>query len=235
MLPSDGGHAHCMMLTAVRYNAISNLFNLLLIFCLLFYKIKPVLPDDVHRSANWLRSAGWLGRFAEDKRVAGDENRVCGICFCRLFSSSSMSRKAISYHFSGRWPTTGWQLSRPNKLPAKGKNTPMKLGRSTLSVPGHLAKMHTRASQSTADAILFDGKGAIHPRQIDIINQTFSPAKEDVDRVMKVLYACETVKTKGHGAAAIEGRMIDGVAVRMVRQLKDRAEYLGRLNAGEDE
>ncbi|PIE59501.1 MAG: hypothetical protein CSA32_03885 [Desulfobulbus propionicus] len=111
----------------------------------------------------------------------------------------------------------------------------MKLGRSTLSVPGLLAKMHTRASQSTAYAILFDGKGAIHPRQIDIINQTFSPAKEDVDRVMKVLYACETVKAKGHGAAAVEGRMIDGVAVRMVRQLKDRAEYLGRLNAGEDE
>ncbi len=86
-----------------------------------------------------------------------------------------------------------------------------------------------------AAALGFDGKWAIHPSQIDIINQTFSPSKEDVDRALKVLHAYETAKAKGRGAAAIDGRMIDGAAVRMARQLKDRAEYLGLLNAGEDE
>ena len=80
-----------------------------------------------------------------------------------------------------------------------------------------------------ACALGIDGKWAIHPSQINTINKTFSPSKEDLDRALKVLDAYETAKIRGEGAAAINGRMIDGATVRLARQLKAHALQLGLL------
>ena len=77
-----------------------------------------------------------------------------------------------------------------------------------------------------ACALGYDGKWAIHPDQIDIINQVFSPSKEDVDRAIKVLAAHKEAQEKGLGAVAVEGRMVDQATVRLARQLYERAKQL---------
>ena len=82
-----------------------------------------------------------------------------------------------------------------------------------------------------ACALGFDGKWAIHPNQLETINSVFSPSETDVDRAMKVLAAYETAKSEGRGAAALNGRMIDGATVRLARQVKAQAEYLGMIKA----
>ena len=81
-------------------------------------------------------------------------------------------------------------------------------------------------SAALACALGYDGKWAIHPDQIDIINQVFSPSKEDVDRAIKVLAAHEEAQEKGLGAVAVEGRMVDQATVRLARQLYEQAKHL---------
>jgi len=80
---------------------------------------------------------------------------------------------------------------------------------------------------SMACALGYDGKWAIHPDQIDIINQTFSPSREDIERARKVLDAHHLATMKGLGAVAVEGRMVDQATVRLAGLLWEQAGYLG--------
>ncbi|MFO7555743.1 MAG: CoA ester lyase [Desulfobacterales bacterium] len=77
-----------------------------------------------------------------------------------------------------------------------------------------------------ACALGYDGKWAIHPDQIDIINQVFSPTKEDIDRAIRVLDAHKEAQNKGLGAVAVEGRMVDQATVRLAKQLYAQAKHL---------
>jgi len=82
-----------------------------------------------------------------------------------------------------------------------------------------------RAS-AVACALGFDGKWAIHPNQIDMVNQVFSPSQEDIDRAIKVLAAHQEAEVKGLGAVNVDGRMVDQATVRLARQLYEQAGYL---------
>lgn len=77
-----------------------------------------------------------------------------------------------------------------------------------------------------ACALGYDGKWAIHPDQIDIINQVFSPTLEDIDRAIRVLDAHKDAQNKGLGAVAVEGRMVDQATVRLAKQLYAQAKHL---------
>lgn len=81
-------------------------------------------------------------------------------------------------------------------------------------------------SAALACALGYDGKWAIHPDQIDIVNQVFSPSKEDIDRAVTVLAAHKKAREKGLGAVAVEGRMVDQATVRLAKQLYEQAKHL---------
>ena len=81
-------------------------------------------------------------------------------------------------------------------------------------------------SADMACALGYDGKWAIHPDQIDIINQTFSPSSEDIERARKVLEAHHQATIKGLGAVAVEGRMVDQATVRLAGLLWEQARHL---------
>ncbi len=83
-----------------------------------------------------------------------------------------------------------------------------------------------RRSSILSGALGCNGKWAIHPDQINIINQAFSPTPEDIDRAKKVLEAYNKAKKEGRGAIAVEGRMVDNATVRMAKQLWKIAEHL---------
>lgn len=82
-----------------------------------------------------------------------------------------------------------------------------------------------------ACALGCDGKWAIHPSQIDTINQVFSPSKEDIQRAAQVLKAAREAQTQGRGAIAVDGRMVDQATVRLARQLYAQARHLGLIDA----
>lgn len=52
----------------------------------------------------------------------------------------------------------------------------------------------------------FDGKLAIHPAQVEPINQAFTPSAEQVDWALRVLQALDK---SGEGVALLDGRMVD--------------------------
>ena len=54
-----------------------------------------------------------------------------------------------------------------------------------------------------------DGKWTIHPDQIEIVNEVFSPSKETIDNAKKVVDIFESQPENKAGAIAVEGKMID--------------------------
>ncbi len=74
-----------------------------------------------------------------------------------------------------------------------------------------------------------DGKWAIHPGQIEIINRVFSPSVEEISRARKILDAWKAARRQGLGAAAIDGRMIDQATVRLARRLWEQARQMGLI------
>ncbi len=55
----------------------------------------------------------------------------------------------------------------------------------------------------------FSGKQLTHPRHVAVVNEVFSPAKEDVDFAKRVVGAYEEAKAMGLGATSLGGKMID--------------------------
>ncbi len=84
-----------------------------------------------------------------------------------------------------------------------------------------------RRSAVMASALGCDGKWAIHPSQIDIINEVFTPSQEEIALAAKVIEAIAQAGAEGKGAVAVEGRMVDQATVRLASQLWQQARYLG--------
>jgi citrate lyase beta subunit len=88
---------------------------------------------------------------------------------------------------------------------------------------------------AVAVALGFDGKWAIHPDQIEVINSVFSPSVEDIARARRILDAFEAAADQGHGAVSVDGRMVDGATVRLARRTCETARRLGLASSKEDE
>lgn len=67
----------------------------------------------------------------------------------------------------------------------------------------------------------FGGKLCIHPRQVEVINQSFRPTELEVERAHRILNA--TAATSD-GVLVVDGRMVDEPVIRRARQLLRRAE-----------
>jgi citrate lyase beta subunit len=83
-----------------------------------------------------------------------------------------------------------------------------------------------KQSAGMAIALGYDGKWVIHPGQIHIVNDMFSPTPEDIERAEKVMQAHEEAVRSGRGAVAVAGRMVDNATIRLAKKLLARAGYL---------
>ena len=72
----------------------------------------------------------------------------------------------------------------------------------------------------------YTGKFAIHPAQLDTINELFSPSAEEVDYARKVVDAWDEAESQGRGSADLDGRMIDVPVVKRARNLLALAEAM---------
>lgn len=78
-----------------------------------------------------------------------------------------------------------------------------------------------------AKALGMTGKWAIHPGQIDIANEVFSPRAEEVARARKIDDLYREAQASGQGSVAYEGRLIDVAVVRSARNIIQQAELIG--------
>jgi citrate lyase subunit beta/citryl-CoA lyase len=61
------------------------------------------------------------------------------------------------------------------------------------------------------------GKWAIHPAQVPIANEMFSPRPEEIAEARAVVEAFDAATAAGSGAVALDGVMIDAASVRICR------------------
>jgi citrate lyase subunit beta / citryl-CoA lyase len=79
-----------------------------------------------------------------------------------------------------------------------------------------------RRSCLTARALGFDGKWCIHPAQIPVANEVFSPTDKEVDWAEKVIAAYEEASAAGSGSVSVDGQMVDAASIKMARNVLDR-------------
>ena len=89
--------------------------------------------------------------------------------------------------------------------------------------PEGLKKDAARARQ-----LGYTGKFAIHPSQLDIINETFSPLPADVEYAHQVVEAWNQAESAGRGSLDLNGRMVDVPVFKRAQNLLAFAEAISR-------
>jgi malyl-CoA/(S)-citramalyl-CoA lyase len=77
-----------------------------------------------------------------------------------------------------------------------------------------------------ASVLGFEGKWCIHPSQIQLANDVFSPDDRLVDRTRRIVAAMEEAAANGSGAVSLDGRLIDAASLRMAEHLLTKLELI---------
>jgi malyl-CoA/(S)-citramalyl-CoA lyase len=83
-----------------------------------------------------------------------------------------------------------------------------------------------RSAAMRAAALGCEGKWAIHPSQIALANEVFTPTEAEVDRARRILLAMEEGAKQGRGAVSLDGRLIDAASIRMAENLIAKVEQM---------
>jgi citrate lyase subunit beta / citryl-CoA lyase len=76
-----------------------------------------------------------------------------------------------------------------------------------------------RRDAATAARMGFDGKWAIHPSQIEVINAAFTPTPDEIAQARRIVEAYERAdRETGLGAIVIDDQMIDAAQLRVERK-----------------
>jgi len=72
-----------------------------------------------------------------------------------------------------------------------------------------------------------EGKWAIHPSQVALANQVFTPSAAEASRARRILEAMEQAAAEGKGAVSLDGRLIDAASIKMAENLVARLDRMG--------
>jgi citrate lyase subunit beta/citryl-CoA lyase len=73
----------------------------------------------------------------------------------------------------------------------------------------------------------YDGKMAIHPAQVPVINDAFTPAAERVEWAERVLEARDEAEAEGRAVFSVDGEMIDAPLIAQAERVLERADASG--------
>lgn len=82
------------------------------------------------------------------------------------------------------------------------------------------------ASAGRAAALGFEGKWAIHPSQIALANEVFTPDDHLVEKTHRIVTAMKEAAAEGKGAVSLDGRLIDAASIRMAETLLAKLEQI---------
>jgi citrate lyase subunit beta / citryl-CoA lyase len=87
-----------------------------------------------------------------------------------------------------------------------------------------------RKSVVEAKSIGFEGKGCIHPRQIKIVHEAFTPTENEIEKAEKIVLAFDDAAKKGIGVVALGSKMIDAPVVKRAQHTIELAILNGLVN-----
>jgi len=81
-----------------------------------------------------------------------------------------------------------------------------------------------RASATQASLLGYDGKWAIHPSQVPIANDVFSPTADEVAAAQRSIAEYRAAEAGGVGAIGTDGRLVDAAHMRLAENVLRKAE-----------
>jgi citrate lyase subunit beta/citryl-CoA lyase len=85
-----------------------------------------------------------------------------------------------------------------------------------------------RATAGRAAALGYDGKWAVHPDQIAVLNEVFSPTQDEFDRATAIVEVYRrALEEEATGAVEFDGEMIDEATRRMAEVMVERGRAIG--------
>jgi citrate lyase subunit beta/citryl-CoA lyase len=86
------------------------------------------------------------------------------------------------------------------------------------------------ASCRSAKELGFEGKGCIHPRQIPVVHNAFTPSAPEIEKAQKVVAAFEEARKQGKNVVAVGSKMIDPPVVQRALRTIELAVAAGKLS-----
>ncbi len=84
-------------------------------------------------------------------------------------------------------------------------------------------------AQGRRSAVLgCEGKWAIHPSQVALANEIFTPPQKEVDRAQRILQAMRDAQREGRGAVSLDGRLIDIASIKQAEALVATADRIAQ-------
>lgn len=125
---------------------------------------------------------------------------------------------------SNRYPGDMWHYARNRMIVAARAN-------GLDAVDGPYANFRNRDAYrreamwaATLGAV---GKWAIHPSQVPLANEVFSPTPDEISQATSVVEAVRSAEAAGEGAASLNGMMIDAATARIFEAVLERAQQAG--------
>jgi citrate lyase subunit beta / citryl-CoA lyase len=89
--------------------------------------------------------------------------------------------------------------------------------------PGYRDEEGYRSEATRAGLLGFDGKWAIHPGQVPIANEVFTPSADEVEAARAVIADYRLAESKGVGAVGRNGKLVDAALIRHAANVLRRA------------
>ena len=162
---------------------------------------------------------------ANIEQIAKSSNRLISLVFGIADYTASIGARLVSISGHGEneaaiYPGHRWHFALSRIVMAAKANDLL-----AIDAPFGSFKDNEGLIQSSqlARALGCDGKWAIHPEQLSVINTHFTPLPEDIQKAAQILAAS---KNSENGAISVNGQMIDQASVRLAQKIWDQATAL---------
>jgi malyl-CoA/(S)-citramalyl-CoA lyase len=97
---------------------------------------------------------------------------------------------------------------------------------------GDISDKENYIAQAKRSATLgMAGKWAIHPSQVELANQVFTPTEEAIENANGIISAMEEAEAKGAGAAVFKGKLIDIASIKQAKVLIDQHNKIKKISS----
>lgn len=142
------------------------------------------------------------------------------------FSASQGMRLSLHGTGEGKYPGDPWNYHRNRMIVAARAN-------GLDAIDGPFADFRDEAGYrreaTWASALGAVGKWAIHPAQVALANEVYSPTDSEIARARKTIDQVRAAEAAGTGAANAGGVMIDAATARLFEVTLERARLTGKL------
>jgi citrate lyase subunit beta-like protein len=87
-----------------------------------------------------------------------------------------------------------------------------------------------RAEAEQGAGFGFSGKQIIHPNQVPVVQEAFTPSDAAIEYAKRIVESFESSQREGKGAYALDGKMIDMPLLKNAQKVLDRARAAGKLS-----